>query len=67
MQLEDGCSPSTQMNKAIFLKSKGKIGAEKFPRPTEGISTDRCTGFHKTQILDELLNGSQQELEHLAH
>ena len=43
------------------------MGIERFPRQTEGRSTDIFSCFHKTQISDELSSGSQQELEHLSH
>ena len=47
--------------------NKGKMGVERFPRQTAGISTDRFHGFHKTRISHELSSGSQQKFEHLSH
>ena len=40
------------------------MGTGRFPRQTEGKSTDRFPCFHKTGISEGLPNGSQQELEH---
>ena len=50
-----------------FLMAKIKMGIERSPRQTEGISTDRFPCFHKTWISDELPNGSQQVVEHVSH
>ena len=50
-----------------FLEGKGKMGIVRFPRQTEGISTDRFSCFHKTRILDELPTDSEQELDHFSH
>ena len=47
----------------ILHQGKSKMGIERFPRQTEGISADGFPCFRTTQVSDELPNGSQQELE----
>ena len=48
-------------------QGKGKMGTERFPSLTEGLPTDRFSGFHKTRISDELPDGNQQRLGSFSH